>query len=48
MNTHAILITYRDLEKNNTELINKARLNYASFKELYFDSGWALHVLLTW
>jgi hypothetical protein len=42
MATHAILITYRNLEKNNTELINKARRKYASFKELYFDSGWVL------
>jgi hypothetical protein len=48
MNTHAILITYRDLETQNTELVKKASNKYKErFKQLYFDSGWVLHVLLS-
>lgn len=45
MPTHAILITYGDMRHRLTELISKATgtgSKYTSFKELYFDSGWAL------
>jgi hypothetical protein len=47
MPTYAILITYMDLTENNTELVSKARRKYASFKQLYFDSGWSLRGLLS-
>ena len=47
MPTHAILITYRDMEKKMTELITKATRKYDSFKQLYFDNGWALILLLS-
>jgi hypothetical protein len=47
MITHAILITYRDLEQQNTELINKAIKKYGDrFKQLYFDSGLLVRYLI--
>jgi hypothetical protein len=46
MPAHAILITYRDLEYQNTELVSKATSKYASFKQLYFDSGYQLSLSL--
>ena len=42
MPAHAILITYRDMEKQMSELVKKATLKYTSFKQLYFDSGYQL------
>jgi hypothetical protein len=47
MPIHAILITYFDMRTKMSELANKARKKYASFKQLYFDSGWTLRHLLT-
>jgi hypothetical protein len=46
MPTRAILITYRDMETKMTELVKKATLKYASFKQLYFDSGYQLSLSL--
>jgi hypothetical protein len=42
MPDHAILITYKDMEKQMNEVAKKAALKYESFKQLYFDSGYQL------
>lgn len=43
MATHAILITYRDMETKVSEFIKKAQDKYGRrFKRLYFDSGFEM------